>query len=89
MDLPEETLKDLTTRLNRAEGQIRGVTDMINEGRDCRDVVTQLSAAKRALDRAGLVLIASGLRWCLENPESSAAEGLDPDEVQKIFAKLA
>ena len=89
MDIPEETVGDLTRRLRRVEGQIRGVQQMLADGRDCRDIVTQLSAASKALDQAGFLLVASGLTWCLANPEESAAEGYAPNDVQKMFMKLA
>lgn len=89
MELPDETVGDLTRRLRRVEGQIRGVQQMLADGRDCRDVVTQISAASKALDQTGFLLVAAGLTWCLENPERSAAEGYDIADVQKMFLKLA
>jgi DNA-binding FrmR family transcriptional regulator len=89
MEIPEETVTDLVKRLRRVEGQIRGVQQMLLDDRDCRDVVTQMSAASKALDQAGFLLVASGLTWCLANPEQSAAEGYAVDEVKKMFMKLA
>lgn len=89
MELPDETIKDLTNRLRRIEGQVRALQEMLADGRDCRDIVTQLSAANKALERAGFVLIASGLTWCLEDPERSAAAGYELEDVQKMFTKLA
>ena len=89
MDLPEPTIDDLLKRLRRVEGQIRGVQQMLLDGRECRDVVTQISAASKALDQAGFKLVASGLTYCLNNPEQAAVEGYDIDDVQKMFMKLA
>jgi len=89
MDLPEETVAAAIRRLRRVEGQVRGIAQMLTEGRDCRDVVTQLSAASKALDQTGFVLVAAGLTWCLQNPEQSVAEGYDLADVQKMFTKLA
>ena len=89
MDLSEDTIADLIRRLRRVEGQVRGIQQMLSEGRDCRDVVTQMSAANKALEQAGFVLVAAGLTWCLEDPERSAAEGYDVADVQKMFTKLA
>lgn len=88
MELPPDVLDNLQKRLRRAEGQIRGVQAMLAEGRDCRDVVTQLSAVISALEQAGFRLVASGLTWCLQNPEQAKADGLDIDDVQKLFMKL-
>jgi DNA-binding FrmR family transcriptional regulator len=89
VDLPDDTVADVIRRLRRVEGQVRGLQQMLAEGRDCRDVVTQLSAAGRALDQAGFVLVAAGLTWCLEDPDRSAAEGYELAEVQRLFTKLA
>ncbi len=89
MELPPEVVSDLTKRLRRVEGQVRGIQQMLAEERDCRDVVTQISAANKALEQTGFVLVAAGLTWCLENPERSAAEGYELADVQKMFTKLA
>lgn len=89
MDLPEQTIDDLLKRLRRVEGQIRGIQQMLLDGRECRDVVTQVSAASKALDQAGFKLVASGLTYCLNNPEQAAEQGYGIDDVQKMFMKLA
>ena len=89
MELPEATVADLTHRLRRVEGQVRGIQQMLADGRDCRDIVTQMSAATKALEQSGFLLVAAGLTWCLADPERSAAEGYDVADVQKMFMKLA
>ena len=89
MDLPESAVDELTRRLARVEGQVRGVSAMIREGRDCRDVVTQLSAARRALESVGFRLLASGLSQCLEDPERAAADGDSVEEFERLFLKIA
>ena len=89
MELPEETIDSLLKRLRRAEGQIRGVQQMLVDGRDCRDIVTQLTAASKALDQAGFSLVAAGLTWCMSDPERASAEGYSIEDVQKMFMKLA
>lgn len=89
MKLPEPTIEDLVQRLRRVEGQIRGIQQMLTGGRECRDVVTQISAARKALDQAGFKLVASGLTYCLSDPEAAAREGYAVDDVQKMFMKLA
>ena len=89
MELPEETTNDLVRRLRRAEGQVRGVEQMLSDGRDCRDIVTQLSAVTKALEQAGFLLVAAGLTWCLSDPERAAAQGYAIADVQKMFMKLA
>jgi DNA-binding FrmR family transcriptional regulator len=89
MDLPEQTIDDLLKRLRRVEGQVRGIQQMLLDGRECRDVVTQISAASKALDQAGFKLVASGLTYCLNHPERAAQEGYDIDDLQRLFMKLA
>ena len=89
MDLPEQTIDDLLKRLRRIEGQVRGIQQMLVDGRECRDVVSQICAASKALDQAGFKLVASGLTYCLNDPERAAREGYDIDDVQKMFMKLA
>lgn len=89
MDLADDTVADLTRRLRRVEGQVRGVQQMLVEKRDCREVVTQLSAATKALEQVGFLLVAAGLTWCVSNPEQSAAEGYALADVQRMFLKLA
>jgi len=89
VELPQETVDDLTKRLRRAEGQIRGVQQMLAEGRDCREVAQQLAAATKAMQRTGFLLVTAGLTWCLSDPDRSAAEGYDVEDVQKMFLSLS
>ena len=53
MQLPEDTTTDLLRRLARIEGQVRGVQAMLRDGRECREIVAQLSAVGKALDQVG------------------------------------
>lgn len=76
-------------RLRRAHGQLGGVIAMIEQGRSCRDVVTQLAAVSRALDRAGFKIIATGLRDCVADPGDRSGQGLTVEELEKLFLSLA
>ena len=89
MDLDEEVVAELRTRLRRAEGQVHAVESMLADGRECRDIVTQLSAATKALEQVGFRLLASGLTYCVQHPEEAAESGYPLDEVQRLFTKLA
>ena len=89
MQLPEQVTEEVRTRLRRVAGQVQGVERMLEEGRDCREVVAQISAATKALEQAGFRLVAAGLTYCLENPDEAAADGYALDAVQKMFMKLA
>ena len=83
-----EELKTVVNRLRRAQGQIAGVIKMIEEGRDCEDVVTQLAAVSKALDRAGFAIVASGLQQCLVANEGEV-DSLDVKKMEKLFLSLA
>ncbi|OBJ18564.1 hypothetical protein A5621_17900 [Mycobacterium colombiense] len=74
-------------RLRRAHGQLGGVISMIEQGRSCKDVVTQLAAVSKALDRAGFKIIASGLRDCITGTDDQPAVSID--ELEKLFLSLA
>ncbi len=76
VQLPEDTVDDLLKRLRRIEGQVRGIQQMLVDGRECRDVVTQISAASTALDQTGFKLVASGLVYCLNQPERAVGRGI-------------
>ena len=86
---PDETVvAEARRRLRRVQGQVAGILAMIDEGRSCRDVIQQISAASRALDRAGVKLLVSQLQYCLEDAEAAKAEGYDPAEVERLFLML-
>ncbi|WP_413453071.1 metal-sensitive transcriptional regulator [Georgenia phoenicis] len=87
MELDPAEMGKVVNRLKRAQGQLAGVVRMLEEGRDCEDVVMQLSAVSKALDRAGFAIIASGMRQCLV--ESNGEETLDVEKLQKLFLSLA
>ncbi len=78
-------------RLRRAQGQLGGVISMIEQGRGCKDVVTQLAAASKALDRVGFAIIASGLRNCVDSVQGSDGrpDALTAEELEKLFLSLA
>jgi DNA-binding FrmR family transcriptional regulator len=84
-------LAALVRRLRRVEGQVGGLVRMLESGRDCADVVTQLAAASRALDRVGFLLVASELRKCAASPGDVAddAAAAKAAAVEKLFLTLA
>ncbi|AVM01747.1 hypothetical protein C6V83_17265 [Gordonia iterans] len=84
----DEATATILNRLRRAHGQLAGVINMIEDGRDCKDVVTQLAAVSSALDRAGFKIVATGLRECLSN-EPTDGESLDVDQLEKLFLTLS
>ncbi|GAA4612035.1 metal-sensitive transcriptional regulator [Actinoallomurus liliacearum] len=84
----DEAMKAVLNRLRRAQGQLAGVIAMIEAGRDCKDVVTQLAAVSRALDRAGFKIVATGMRQCLTAADGEAPP-LTEAELEKLFLALA
>ncbi len=86
MELDVKEMQSVIRRLNRAQGQIGGIVRMIEDGRDCKDIVTQLAAVSKALDRAGFAVIATGLRECLTDPDG---KDLDVADMEKLFLSLA
>jgi DNA-binding FrmR family transcriptional regulator len=89
VELDASALSDVTKRLRRAQGQIGGVIQMIEDGRQCTDVLTQLAAASRALDRAGFKLVATGLRQCLSAPAKGRGDVPGEEELERLFLSLA
>ena len=89
MRLPDEVAGEVRTRLRRVAGQVQGVERMLEEGRDCKEIVAQISAATKALEQAGFRLVAAGLTYCVEHPEEAEADGYGVDTVQKMFMRLA
>jgi DNA-binding FrmR family transcriptional regulator len=88
MDLSDVVTDDLRTRLHRVEGQIRGIEKMLDEGRECRDLVTQVSAANKALEQVGFRLVSAGLTYSMTDPDKAEADGYPLDEVEKLFLRL-
>jgi DNA-binding FrmR family transcriptional regulator len=85
----EDSIAAVLNRLRRAQGQLAGVIAMIEQGRDCKDVVTQLAAVSRALDRAGFKIVATGLRECINGDHTDAATPMTEAELEKLFLALA
>jgi DNA-binding FrmR family transcriptional regulator len=89
MEIPDDVIEDIRRRLHRVSGQLAGIERMLDDGRECKDVVTQISAATRALEQAGFKLVAAGLTYCLAHPDEAEAAGYPLDVVEKMFLSLA
>jgi DNA-binding FrmR family transcriptional regulator len=87
MQLDPDAMVPVVKRLKRAQGQIGGIIRMLEEGRDCTEVVTQLAAVSKAIDRAGFAVIAGGLRQCLL--EETEGSQVDTATLEKLFLSLA
>ena len=79
--MPSVYDKKLNNRLKRAEGQLRGIQKMIDDERECQDVITQLSAVRSSIDRIMGIIVAENLKECLSNPD------FDPNEQEEKVAQ--
>lgn len=79
-----EAQRKIINRLRRAHGQLGAVIQAVEDEAHCRDVIHQLSAVSKALDRAGFLLISTALRECLTNPDGATK----PEELEKLFLSL-
>lgn len=85
----ENAIAEVLNRLRRAQGQLAGVISMIETGRECKDVVTQLAAVSKALDRAGFKIVATGLRECMLGEPAKGKSPMTEAELEKLFLSLA
>jgi DNA-binding FrmR family transcriptional regulator len=88
VEIPQGELADVVKRLNRIQGQIGGIVRMIEDGRDCAAVVTQLAAASKALNKASFAVVSTGMRYCSINSEAETRE-VDLRELERLLLSLA
>lgn len=84
--LDPEEMRSVVTRLKRAQGQLGGIIAMVESGRDCADIVTQIAAVSKAVNRAGFLTISEGMRQSMADPEGNP---MDTDKLEKLFLSLA
>lgn len=89
MDAEAQEVKKIVNRLRRAQGQLAAVVTMVESGRDCRDVVTQLSAVSSALDKAGFAIIATAMRECMAEGADAADDKPTVEDLEKLFLSLS
>lgn len=83
----EEQLVQITNRLKRAHGQLGAVLRMIEEGRSCDEIVTQMSAVSKAINTAAFTLLTSSMKECLTEKRKDSDE--ISENLQKLFLSLA
>ena len=89
MAIEETCRKDVVNRLRRIQGQVAGIVTMIDEGRDCTDVMVQVAAVSRAIDRAGFKIISAELQACAAANESGEEPPMSMEKIEKLFLTLA
>jgi DNA-binding FrmR family transcriptional regulator len=85
MILEDDAAASAIRRLRRVEGQVAGIIRMLESGRDCKDVVTQVAAASKGLDKAGFAIVAAGLKQCMAEPGND----VDERELERLFLSLS
>jgi DNA-binding FrmR family transcriptional regulator len=87
----ETTLKDseqvtaIVKRVKRAQGQLGAVARMLEEGKSCDQIITQMSAASKAINTAAITLLSSSLEQCIVEGKSASSS----EKLQKLFLSLA
>lgn len=89
VNLTDEQRHQILSRLRRVEGQIRGIQNMIEDERECGDIVTQFSAALRALEQGAFKYFSATLAQCALEPDRATAEGYTAERLEKLFLQLA
>ncbi|MFL0578121.1 metal-sensitive transcriptional regulator [Dietzia sp. 179-F 9C3 NHS] len=81
--------QQVLNRLRRARGQLNAVIEMVEQERHCKDVVTQLAAVSKALDRAGFKIISANIQECMAREGEPDDDGMTVEELEKLFLSLA
>ena len=87
MKLDPAEMTPVINRIKRAQGQLNGILRMLEEGRECGDVVTQVAAVSRALDKAGFAIVSIGIQQAMNSAEG--IKSLDMQRMEKLFLSLA
>lgn len=88
MDSYEAEKDDLLRRLRKIEGQIRGLQRMIEEGRYCIDVLTQLAAARQGLNRVGMLILDRHIKGCVVNVIRAGEEERAVEELNQVLLRF-
>lgn len=84
-----EPRQQVLNRLRRARGQLNAVIDMVEQDRSCKDIVTQLAAVSKALDRAGFKIISENIQECVARDGEQSDDDISLEELEKLFLSLA
>jgi DNA-binding FrmR family transcriptional regulator len=82
----QEQLEEVFKRVKRAEGQIAGVIRMLEDGRNCEEIVHQMAAVGKAMNTAAITLISSSLEECMSEKKNNQAQR---ERLLKLFMSLA
>lgn len=89
LQIDDDTQREILDRLRRVEGQVRAIQRMISERRDCHAIAQQMSAAKAALERATVQLMATSMAQCIRpNSKTGAIDERELSRLTETFVKL-
>lgn len=83
------SIEEITNRLKRVEGQVRGLQRMVQEKRDCEAILTQLMAARAALDRVGLLIVDRFVEECVPGADSAATRQQLDRVLEVVFSRFS
>ena len=83
----EDQVAAISKRIKRAQGQLGAVARMLDEGRNCDEIITQMSAVSKAVNTAAFTLLSASLKVCLVEGKSNTEEV--SAQLQKLFLSLA
>jgi len=81
---PEKVNKDLENRLNRVEGQVKGIKSMIEHGKYCDDILTQISSVKSAMNAVAKILVESHMRTCVSEKLRDGDEDIIEEFIKTV-----
>jgi len=84
----DKTIKELVTRMNRIEGQIRGIKGMIERHVYCDDILNQISSAQSALDGASRLLLEKHMKSCVKDQLQAGDEQVIDEVLKTIFRMI-
>ncbi|KIX84588.1 metal-sensitive transcriptional regulator [Thermus filiformis] len=87
-DLGNETVENILKRLRRIEGQVRGLQKMVAEGRPCDEVLTQMTATKKAMESAATLILEEFLNICATEVSEGKDASKKPEEIANILRKF-
>lgn len=82
--MDSQTKKDVKTRLATVEGHVRGIERMVDQDAYCVDIIKQILAVQRALDKVNSIVLDGHLRTCV----TTAIRGEDPAERERVLSEL-
>lgn len=86
-NLPAESRDDLISRLKRVEGQAKGIQKMIEDGRDCTDVMTQLSSVRAAVNALSGEMLEAFALYCLRHPDEFGSQEQAVEQAVKALVR--